>query len=133
MIHKMDFFVCYGETDAGMVMYHGRYFNVLERARMLMLHDLDLLPSRLEKMGYLFVVARLETRYKRPIFLEDNVVINTEVKEISGSRLFVHQWIEKDSKVVTDALIEMALVDVKSGKSTNIPDEMIEKFLKYKN
>ena len=46
---QAHFSICYADTDAGGVVYHSRYIDMAERARMEMLHELGISCRDLEK------------------------------------------------------------------------------------
>ena len=52
---KADFLISYADTDAGGVVYHSRYIDMAERARMEMLHELGISCRDLEKAEKLSV------------------------------------------------------------------------------
>lgn len=133
MIHKKKFLICYSDTDAGNVVHHARYFCIFERARTEMMLELGIMTSDLQKLGYSgFVIAQSKIRYKRSLYLEDEIEIQTYIDEISGSRVFVRHIIEKEGNLITDCRIELALID-KNGRPVEVPENIKNLLLKYKN
>lgn len=122
------FLMCYADTDAGGVVYHSRYIDLAERARMEMLHEMGIYCRELEKsekpIG--FMVHRLEIDYKRPAYLEDELTVETEVLKIGGATFDLLQTI----KCGDDVLVELkvfVLTVAGIGKPTRIPAWIREK------
>lgn len=130
-VHRFKAYICYGETDAGGVVYHANYLRLMEYARMDMLKSMHLLSSELSKKGLLFVVYKLDIKFLRPVLLEDEIVIETTVISIEEKRITLRHTILRNGEITTYANICLALV--KDAKSINIPDEIINKFEEYHN
>ena len=62
-IHKFPFAIAYADTDAGGIVYHGRYIEIAERARMDVLRGIKYPDG---DVG--FVVRDLNIRYIKPLF-----------------------------------------------------------------
>ena len=84
-IHKFKFSVAYADTDAGGIMYHGRYIEIAERARM------NWLGKKAHPIAadVGLVIRDLQVRYLRPLFLADEFVVETRVTRVraASSRL----------------------------------------------
>lgn len=81
-LHLFKAYICYADTDAGGVVYHANYLRLMEYARMDLLRKIDLLPSSLEKDKLLFVVYKCFIKFLRPLFLEDEIVIETSLSAV---------------------------------------------------
>lgn len=128
-VHKFEFNICYAETDAGAVVYHGSYLRIMEYARMDLLRDLDLPPSKLQKQGLLFVISKLDIKFIRPLLLEDMVCVETTVHSIEEKRLNLRQIIKRGDEMMTVANVSLALV--RNGQSVVIPNSIVEQFKGY--
>ncbi len=90
---RYNFSIAYADTDAGGIVYHGRYIEIAERARMQMMRGIKL-PAG--DMG--FVVRELSIKYMHPMHLADDIVIETEIINVGGASMdlqqkFVHDGI----------------------------------------
>lgn len=92
--HKFPFAIAYADTDAGGIVYHGRYIEIAERARMDVLRGMKFPDG---DVG--FVVRDLNIRYIKPLFLTDVVVVETAVTKIGAASLSVEQKFVKDGDV----------------------------------
>lgn len=94
-VHKFRFSVAYADTDAGGIMYHGRYIEVAERARMAWLGK-DAMPID-DDVG--LVIHDLQIKYLRPLFLTDEFVVETRVTAVRAASISVEQKFVKDDTI----------------------------------
>ena len=93
-IHKFPFAIAYADTDAGGIVYHGRYIEIAERARM------DVLGGMTFPDGDVgFVVRDLGIRYVKPLFLADKVIVETTVTKFGAASLAVEQKFVKNGEI----------------------------------
>ena len=93
-VHKFPFAVAYADTDAGGIVYHGRYIEIAERARMDVLRDV-----RFPDGDVGFVIRDLSIRYIKPLFLFDRFVVETTVVKLGVASLSVEQKFVKDGDI----------------------------------
>lgn len=91
---KYNFSIAYSDTDAGGIVYHGRYIEIAERARMEMMRGIEL-PS--DDKG--FVVRELSIKYMHPLQLADDLVVETEVINIGGASMDLQQKFVHDGTI----------------------------------
>ncbi len=72
--------VRYADTDQMGFVYNGKYFEYFEVARTELLRARGLAYSSLEKAGYMLPVVEANVKYKKPIFYDDVIEIETYVK-----------------------------------------------------
>lgn len=92
--YKFPFFIAYADTDAGGIVYHGRYIEIAERARMDMLRGIKFPPDHLG-----FVIRELKIKYLRPLRLGDNLIVETRITKLGAASLAVEQKFVKDDEV----------------------------------
>ena len=128
-IFKASFPISYADTDAGGVVYHSRYIDMAERARMAMMHEMGIRCRDLEKAEKPcgFMVHKLEIEYKRPAFLEDELTIETQVLKIGGATFDLLQTVKRGGETLVEIKV-YALVVADVGKPTRIPAAIREKF-----
>ena len=91
--HKFNFSVAYADTDAGGIMYHGRYIEIAERARMAWLGK----KAKPVASDVGLVIRELHIKYMRPLFLTDEFVIETTVTAVGAASVSVEQkFVKKD-------------------------------------
>ena len=126
-IFEYYFRVCYADTDAGGVVYHGKYFDICERARDEFLRSKGIIQTKLiDDYGVAFVVKSAKIDYKRPAKLDDLLRIETKVVENTGIVLKINQKIfdeNNEQKIELD--IEVVCLN-KSFRLTKIPKSINE-------
>lgn len=121
-IHKFPFAIAYADTDAGGIVYHGRYIEIAERARMDILRGIKFPDG---DVG--FVVRDLSIRYVHPLFLSDTVIVETAVTKLGAATLSVEQKFVKDG-VICAILTGTAAYIGANMMPKRIPDSVAEPF-----
>ncbi len=119
--------IYYEDTDSGGVVYYANYLKFLERARTEMISSLGLSNKRLIEDHEAFIIVKsCNIKYKKPLKLEDIILIKSKVKSVSRSSFVMEQIIEKDGNLASEAEIVLVTVD-KKGKPIKIPNILEEK------
>ncbi|HIS71023.1 MAG TPA: thioesterase family protein [Candidatus Enterousia intestinigallinarum] len=121
-IHKFPFAIAYADTDAGGIVYHGRYIEIAERARMDILRGIKFPDG---DVG--FVVRDLSIRYVHPLFLSDTVIVETAVTKLGAASMSVEQKFVKDG-VICAILTGTAAYIGANMMPKRIPDSVAEPF-----
>lgn len=80
--------VYYEDTDAGGVVYHARYLNLLERARTEWLRSLGVEQDQLlTETGLLFLVSRITVDYLRPARFNQQLQVTVQPLSHGGVRM----------------------------------------------
>lgn len=93
-MHTFPFSIAYADTDAGGIVYHARYVEIAERARMKWM--MDAAPTNGD-IG--FVIRELNVKYKKPLRLGDNFVVETHATDIGAASLKIEQKFVKDDEI----------------------------------
>jgi len=119
--------IYYEDTDSGGVVYYANYLKFLERARTEMISSLGLSNKKLIEENEVFIIVKsCNIEYKKPIKLEDIILVKSKVKSVSRSSFIMEQIIEKDGNLVSEAEIVLVTVN-KEGKPIKIPNILEEK------
>lgn len=120
--------VRYAEVDRGQVAYHGNYFMWLDMARTEFLREHGISYKKLEEEGYYFVVAETSCRYLAPVGFDDEIEIQTTLKEVTRRTVEFEYEIKNindpSGKIVTKANTKLVVVD-KSWKIANLPENVL--------
>ncbi|NRR32717.1 thioesterase family protein [Oxalobacteraceae bacterium] len=93
--------VAYADTDAGGVVYHGRYLEMIERARNHAVASAGLsYGALLREHDTVLLIHRAQAAYHAPAFLEDRLQLHSRLTVCSPAR----------SRWVTDVLREGSLL-----------------------
>ena len=120
-VHKFKFSVAYADTDAGGIMYHGRYIEIAERARMNWLGK----KARPNSVDVGLVIRDLQIRYLRPLFLADDFVVETRVTAIRAASVAVEQKFVKNDEICAILTGTAAYLDA-NCRPACIPEVLVE-------
>jgi acyl-CoA thioester hydrolase len=117
--------IYYHDTDAGGVVYYGRYLNYLEEARTEFLErkGIDLEIFRQKK--FLYAVRKCAISYESPARYGDIILCDAKLIKITVARLIFEQEIhdKKTGRLILKA--EVTLVSLnKDFKTTPIPEDI---------
>lgn len=93
-IHKFPFAIAYADTDAGGIVYHGRYIEIAERARMNWLHGMAAADG---DVG--FVIRELNIKYIRPLKLGDEFTVESTIAHVGAASLSLEQKFVRDGEI----------------------------------
>ena len=123
--------VYYEDTDAGKVVYYANYLKFLERARTEALFSIGFSNRKIqEKFNALIIVKSCNIEYKKPSFLEDELIVRSFVKSITKTSFFMNQVISKGNEIIVEAQVHLVFIN-KESKPVKIPDEIYSKFKPY--
>lgn len=94
MTHKFPFSIAYADTDASGIVYHARYIEMAERARMNWSHDVKYPAGDLG-----FVVRQLDVKYMTPLLLGDDIVIETTPTAVGAASVKIEQKFCRDGVI----------------------------------
>ena len=127
--HQYHVRVHYEDTDFSGFVYHANYIKFCERARSDFIHqrgiDQNAYFSGPDRIA--FVVRRMDCNFLRPGRFADDLMVETEFKEIAGARFEAFQQIKRGEEVIFTAAVTVALVDGK-GRPKRCPPEMLKAF-----
>ena len=70
--------------------------------------------------GVVFAVRRVEADYHAPAKYDDEVVVTTTVKAVTGARLIVKQTVERGGDVLFSALVTIVAIN-EAGAPARLP------------
>ena len=114
-IWKIEKLVLPQHSDHAGVMWHGTYFDWLEEGRINALSKAGINYVDLTKNGFELPLIDASIKYISPLFLGDNITIET-IFEISKSpKIKIHsKFINKSKAVLTIAEVNLVLINKKS-------------------
>lgn len=117
--HSFPFSICYADTDAGGIVYHGRYIEIAERARMDWLHGC---AAAGDDLG--FVVRGLSIKYMHPLKLGDCFVVESRVTKMGAASMDIEQIFVKDGIICAIMNVNVAYLGA-DMKPKRIPESML--------
>jgi len=123
----MEFRIYYEDTDAGGVVYHGRYAGFFERGRTEYFRDRGLSVQQLHDEGRLFPVVRLEIDFRYPARLDDLVRVETELAAAGRTSFVMQQRLLRtaDGKLLAEGRVTLVCVDAEM-KAKRLPLQLRE-------
>ena len=131
--HRFNVRVYYEDTDAVGIVYYANYLRYAERARTELMRELGGKGSNLFSSSELaLVVRRCKVDYMRPAFLDDFLVVDTELQRIGGASLDVIQTIKRSCELLVSMNITLGCMSLK-GRAARLPALVRESLILYLN
>lgn len=106
-VHKVQYY----ETDRMGITHHSNYIRFMEEARIDYLAKLGYEYAKLEEMGIVSPVTKVECQYKVPTTFADEIRISILVEECTGIRMrFRYKMVNQRSVVVCTATSEHCFI-----------------------
>jgi acyl-CoA thioester hydrolase len=123
MKHIFNFAIAYADTDAGGIVYHARYIEIAERARM------DLFSDVSDPDGG-FVIRDLSIKYMKPLHLGDRFTVETCFTGHTAATFRVEQKFVMNGEIYAIMTGAAAYVN-KALKPVRIPEIWLKLGEKY--
>jgi len=120
MTHKLPVRVYYEDTDMAGIVYYANYLKYIERARSDWVRGLGIDQRAMKAAGQVFVVRRVEADYLASAHLDDELVVETEVKQVTGARLVMAQHVSRGSEMLFRAIVTVVIVN-EAGQVGRMP------------
>jgi acyl-CoA thioester hydrolase len=106
------------------VLHHSRFFQYFEMGRIELLRANRISYAELEASGVLFVVVKVECRYKAPARFDDELTLTTRLKRLTHVRLDHEYVLKRGPTVIAEAATTVACVE-KDGTLRQIPEYLL--------
>lgn len=121
MVHTLPVRVYYEDTDMGGIVYYANYLRYIERARSDWVRSLGVDQNAMrEKDGVVFVVRRVEADYLKPAKFDDELLVRTVVKAVTGVRLIMVQEVIRGDDLLFQAEVTVVCVG-EGGAPARLP------------
>ena len=120
-VHYFPIRVYYEDTDAGGIVYHANYLRFAERARSECLRLIGWQYDRLlGETGLGWVVRRAKIDFHRPARLDDALVVETRLADLTGVRMTARQTLHREDDLLVGLDLELVLL-TSAGRPGRIP------------
>src|SRR5918998_576163 len=119
--HTITIRVRYPEVDAMGYLHHSRYFQYFEMGRVELLRAAGHSYADLERAGILFVVAKVECKYKAPARYDEELTLTTRVVRKTHVRIDHAYVLKREHTVIAEGATTIACVD-RQGQLREIPE-----------
>ena len=117
--HVFPFTIAYADTDAEGIVYHARYLEIAERARMNWLRGHVVVG---DDIG--FVIRELNIKYLQPLRAADDFVVETRMTDIGAAIVKIEQKFVKDGNDCAIINLKVAYLGA-DMRPKRIPEEFI--------
>jgi acyl-CoA thioester hydrolase len=118
--HSIQIRVRYPEVDAMGYLHHSRFFQYFEMGRVELLRSLGHNYADLEREGILFVVVKVECRYKAPARYDEELTLITRVVKQTHVRIDHAYELKRGDTLLAEAATTIVCVS-RDGKLREIP------------
>ena len=113
--------VYYEDTDAGGIVYYANYLKFIERGRTEFLRNLGISESEIYKnLNIKFIVHSLSVDYMNPSYLDDQLTVETSIKNIKKASIEFSQNIFKSQDGKTIDIIKSKCIIVPINDESKI-------------
>ncbi len=123
----MNIRIYYEDTDCGGIVYHTNYIKYCERARSELFFKHGVMPNT-DRVG--LVVRHIECDFLDSARLGDLLVVDSKIIKLGKTSIILQQNIECKNKIIFNARIKLACIDIKNKKIQKIPDEILKVLIK---
>lgn len=122
----------YGETDKMGNVYHARFLEYFEVARVEMIRSYGLSYQKMEEEGIMLPVISAELEYKSPVFYDEEIIIKVMVFDTPGVRLQTwYKVIAKDrDQLCVFGKVILCFMDEETRRPCRAPKYFLDQFEK---
>lgn len=124
--------VLYAHTDKMGVVYYGRYFEYYEAGRNEFLRQLNYPYSKIENSGLILPVIEAHSNYYAPAKYDDEITLNTILKNIPSVRIKLEYIIYDSQKVkLAEGYTVHSFVNFETKKPARPPLDFVNTVKSY--
>lgn len=125
-VHKYPLRVYYEDTDLAGIVYYANYLKFIERARTEWVRDMGIDQTQIRRdEGIVFAVRRVEADYIQPAKFDDQLCVQTVLREMRGAQLLLGQDVLRGDQTLLSAIVTLvALRD--DGRPARLPSRLRE-------
>jgi len=126
--HRFPVRIYFEDTDVGGVVYHANYLRYMERARSDMLRLLGIDQRAAMDGGEgVYAVTDVAIRYRAPARLDDDLIVRSQVTQLTPARCVISQSVWRDDTLLTQGSVTVAFLDP-NGRPRRQPADWIARF-----
>ena len=119
--HTISIRVRYPEVDPMGYLHHSRYFQYFEMGRVELLRSLGHSYADMEREGVLFVVVKVDCKYRAPARYDEELTLTTRVVRQTHVRIDHAYELRRGDTLLAEGSTTIACVD-RDGKICQIPE-----------
>ncbi|MBR1617077.1 acyl-CoA thioesterase [bacterium] len=115
---ELEIKIPFYDVDVMNIVWHGNYIKYLEQARCDLFEKLGYTYMDMKNDGYTYPIAKMSTKYIRPVSFDEIIVVKTHLKEIEPAIIMDYVIYSKKTKEkIFKAKSLMIGVDIATKKS----------------
>lgn len=133
MKHRSQIRVRYSETDKMGVVYHSRFLEYFESARVEALRSHGLSYAQVEKEGVLMPVVSVSVNYLKPALYDELLDIEIEISDWDESKTsipFTCRTFNEKNELLNQGTVVLACVNARTFKVCAVPPALKEILIK---
>ncbi|GHU28297.1 tol-pal system-associated acyl-CoA thioesterase [Bacilli bacterium] len=133
MLFQIEKRVCFCDTDAGGVVYHSKYLDFCEEARLEFMLSLGISQTTLKNdYGLMFVVKNCHINYIHSAKLENLLRVTVENAELKAPLMKIsHLIYNGENTPIAQCELDLVVVNSQGKLLRRLPEEFLLKFNKY--
>lgn len=128
---KTEYTVRPDDIDMFQHVHNSKYFDYVLAARYDQMREFyGMTMEEFMAKGYGWVVKTALVNYKRPLKMGEKFVVETGIDSMhsKGCRVSFEITFQKNGKIACDGWFDYILIDIKTGASTTVTEEMIQQY-----
>ena len=122
------------DLDPMNIVWHGNYIKYMEQARCDMFNKLNYTYYDMKNDNYAYPIAKMETKFIKPLYFNQKIVIKTILEEVSPAIIIRYKIYDKTSgEVIFKAKTIQIGIDIKTNESIYSPPERLIKIMGNNN
>lgn len=113
--------VYFSDTDCEGIVYHGKYLDFAEHARSEMIREV-VDQSVLLQNHVGFVVKEINIVYDKPAFLNDELVVKTNIESSKKFSITLAQNVYRGEELLCKLIVKVGCIDLENKKILPITD-----------
>jgi len=132
MTHKFSLRVYYEDTDLAGIVYYANYLKFIERARSTIVHEAGIDQLDMQRDGLVFAVKKLEADYIGSAKLNDQLRVETSLKQVTGAKIVFAQNVYCADVLLFSSFVTVVCV-TNLGKIARFPAKIRAKLADMSN
>lgn len=120
MPYTLPIRVYYEDTDMAGIVYYANYLKFIERGRSEWVRAIGMDQLEMKADGIVFAVRRVEADYLGSAVLDDELVVETEVADVTAARLVMEQRVMRGEEMLFHAMVTVVCMN-EAGQPVRLP------------
>lgn len=120
MVYTLPIRIYYEDTDMAGIVYYANYLKFIERGRSEWVREIGMDQLKMKDAGIVFVVRRVEADYLGSAKLDDELIVETEVANVTGVRLLMEQRVKRGEELLFHAMVTVVCMN-DAGQPVRLP------------